>query len=113
MNTQDARAQMKDLADEALEIVERVERGKPAGRVERSRLRAMAVEARGLLGDAGFPGEAAWRGLQRASIGLETAFEEPDASYWADVHQDLQGAIDTLNSLVHVGPRDADLHIIG
>jgi hypothetical protein len=104
---------MRDLADEALQIVERVERGKPAGREDRSRLRAMAIEARGLLGDAGFPGEAAWRGVQRASIGMETAFEAPDESYWADVHQDLQGAIDTLNSLVSFGRRDSDLHIVG
>jgi hypothetical protein len=104
---------MRDLADEALEIVGRVEGGKFAPREDRTRLRAMVGEARTLLSDAGFPGEAAWRGLQRASIGLETAFEEPDESYWADVHQELQGAIDTLNSLVTVVRRDTDLRIVG
>lgn len=113
MDTQEARIQMRDLADEALEIVESLEAGTAAGRQQRSRLREMVGEARGLLTDAGYPAEAAWRGLQRASLGVDTSFDAPDQSYWADVHLDLQGAIDTLNSLVMVKGRDSDLRIVG
>lgn len=113
MNTQEARTQMRDLADEALEIVVEMEQGKSASRQDRSRLRDMVIEARGLLSDAGYPAEAAWRGLQRASIGVDTSFDSPDAGYWEDVRHDLQGAIDTLNSLVTVSYRDSDLFIVG
>jgi hypothetical protein len=73
----------------------------------------MASEARTLLGDAGYPAEAAWRAIQRASIGVETAFEEPDRSYWEDLTDELRGAIETLDNLIGVGRRDADVHIVG
>jgi hypothetical protein len=113
MDTYEARLRMRDLAHDALDVVERRQAGASAGREDRSDLRQMATESRSLLGDAGYPGEATWRAIQRASIGLETAFEEPDRSYWEDLADELRQAIETLDNLIGVGRRDADVHIIG
>ena len=113
MDTYEARLTMRDLAHDALDIVERREAGTAASRDERASMRGMAVEARSLLSDAGYPAEASWRAIQRASIGLETAFDEPDRSYWTDLAGDLRMAIETLDNLVSVSKRDADIHIVG
>lgn len=113
MDTYEARMRMRDLAADALEIVGRFREGKAPSGDDRSRLRSMVQESRALLGDAGYPGEAAWRGLQRSSLGADTYFNEADTAYWLDVAGDLQTAIETLDSLVSGGLRDADLHIIG
>jgi hypothetical protein len=73
----------------------------------------MVTEARGLLSDAGYPGEGVWRGLQRATIGLETGFDRDDPGFWRELAADLRAAIDTLDSLVAPRGREADVHIIG
>ena|SRR5947209_2123635 len=113
MDTYEARITMRDLAHDALDVVTRRESGVATNREDRAQIRQMASEARSLLGDAGYPGEAAWRAIQRASIGLETAFDEPDRTYWEDLATDLRDAIETLDSLVGVSKRDADIHIVG
>jgi len=114
MNTQEARIRMLDLAREALEIVEGFEQGARPTREEKNELREMVIEARDTLPDAGYPGEAAWRGLQRASIGTDTFFEESDPAFWQDVIQELQTAAEVLESLVSPGfRRETDFHIIG
>ncbi len=101
------------MAQAALGVVERLVRGVAPSPDERGQLRRFVSDARSLLPDAGYPGEAAWRALQRASIGIDTLGDVPDRSYWADVETDLRAAIGTLSSLVRVGGRDADIHIIG
>jgi hypothetical protein len=104
---------MRDLALDALEIVENVNELPPRGENAR-RLRDFVSQARGLLSDAGYPAEAAWQGLQRASIGANTAFDEYDLGYWTDVADDLHRGVDTLQSLVspHARP-DTDIHVVG
>lgn len=101
------------MARAALDVVERIVRGQMPSRGDRSELRHFVSDARSVLPDAGYPGEAAWRALQRASIGVETLGETPDRAYWSDVEGDLRGAVDTLSSLVGVAGRDADIHIVG
>lgn len=114
MDTFEARLRTRDLAEEALEIVERMVRGDRPRREDKQRLREMQAEARSYLPDAGYPAEAAWRGVQRASIGLETVGDEPDALYWQDVAQELKAGRDTLASLVSTGRRrESDFHIVG
>lgn len=74
----------------------------------------MASEARSLVGEAGYPGEAVWRGLQRASIGADTNFDSHDSSYWQDVVEELERGAATLASLDSSrGLRDVDFHIVG
>jgi hypothetical protein len=113
MDTYEARLKMRDLAQDALVIVERREASVVLNREDRTHLREMAMEARSVLSDAGYPGEASWRAIQRASIGLDTAFDEPDRSFWQDVLEELRSAISTLDNLVGVSKRDADVHIVG
>ncbi len=105
---------MQALADEGLVIVRRLGDGKALSLSERNSLRRMANEARSLLSEAGYPGEAVWRGLQRASIGTDTNFDSHDASYWQDVIQELEHGGDTLASLDSApSHRDVDFHIVG
>jgi hypothetical protein len=104
---------MRDLAQAALTIVERREESVALNREDRSQMREMASEARSVLADAGYPGEASWRAIQRASIGLDTAFDEPDRSYWQDLGEELRSAISALDNLVGVSKREADVRIVG
>ena len=116
MDTQEARMRMLDLATEALQIVEGVvsSAGKSPGAPQKLRLRELVAEARTALPDAGFPAEAAWRGVQRASIGTDTFLDQSDPVYWQDVAMDLRSAVATLQALISPGfRRDADVHIIG
>lgn len=113
MDTNEARMQMRDLAHDALAIVDRLAAGSEPAQGDRGSLREMALESRALLGDAGYPAEAAWRGIQRASIGADTQFEAPDPTYWDDVARDLRTAVETLENLVSGPRRDSDVHIIG
>lgn len=113
MDTFEARLLMRDLAISALEIIGNLGDLPPRGENAR-RLRELASEARGVLSDAGYPAEAAWHGLQRASIGANTALDEYDLGYWTDVAEDLQRGIDTLQSLVSPHSRpDTDIHLVG
>jgi hypothetical protein len=114
MNTYEARTYMRDIAREALEIVERPSSGTMPTFANRRRLHEMVTEARGVLGDAGFPGEAVWRAVQRASIAVDTSGEEPDTDYWRLLEEELQAGLDTLNSLVStdVG-REIEFRIVG
>ena len=114
MNTQEARREMHDLALDGLELARRYKAGARPAREDRQNLRTMALEARTLLSEAGYPGERVWRGLQRASMGAETGFDSDDSSFWTDVAEDLQGGADTLESLIGgVGARDFDFRIVG
>jgi hypothetical protein len=115
MDTYEARIAMRELADGALKIVEHVASeltGPTAG--EKSELRRLAVEARSLLPDAGYPGEAAWRVLQRSSMGADTAGLYPDDLFWADIVQELHAAMETLDALVSTSAmRESDFYIVG
>ena len=114
MNTQDARRDMGSLATEGLAIVKAIRDNRAASSEDRNRLRRMASEARSLLSEAGYPGDAVWRGLQRASIGAETYFDSFDAGYWQDVTDELERGAATLSALESPGSvRDADFHIVG
>jgi hypothetical protein len=114
MNTQDARREMHVLADEGLSILNRLQESRTISLDDRNSLRRMANEARSLLSEAGYPGEAVWRGLQRASIGVDTNFQSHDLPYWHDVQDELERGAETLASLdTASSPRDADFHIVG
>jgi hypothetical protein len=114
MNTQDARREMETLATQGLAIVNRIREGRSPSLEDRNNLRRMASEARTLLAEAGYPGEAVWRGLQRASIGADTNFDSHDASYWHDVVDELERGAATLASLDSTrGFKDIDFHIVG
>jgi hypothetical protein len=113
MDTQEARMRMRDLAREAEDIVGRRARGEAAMPRDQAALRQLVGEARTLLADAGYPGEAVWRGLQRATIGYDTAFDREDPGYWRELAADLHEAVETLDSLVSPRGREADVHIVG
>lgn len=114
MDTNEARTQMCDIANDALEIVERLQETASPSPEDRSRLRQMLTDARALLSDAGYPGEAVWRGLQRGSIGAETHLDQSDSSYWRDVAQELKEGIQTLESLIATRrSREADFRVVG
>jgi len=113
MNTQEARRRMRDLAAQAITITTRLGSGEAATKDHAEQLRAMVVEARGLLAEAGYPAEAVWRGLQRADIGIQTALGGSDAGYWLDVSDDLTSGMQVLENLVgsHT-TRDVDFRIV-
>jgi hypothetical protein len=114
MNTQDARREMESLAAEALAIVSRIREGRAPSLDDRNNLRRMASEARALLAEAGYPGEAVWRGLQRSSMGTDTNFDSHDSGYWQDVVDELERGAATLASLDSSRSfRDVDFHIVG
>jgi hypothetical protein len=114
MNTFEARVVMRDLALTALSIVRTVEGGKGPTVEERQRVREMVSEARGLLPDAGYPGEAVWRGLSRASIGMDTVGVETDPLFWHDVAEDLQAGLDVLEKLVSSDfRRESNVPLVG
>jgi hypothetical protein len=114
MNTQDARLEMGTLAIQGLAIVDRIRQGRAPSIEDRNNVRRMANEARSLLAEAGYPGEAVWRGLQRSSIGTDTNFDSYDSSYWQDVANELEQGAATLASLDSSrGFRDIDFHIVG
>jgi hypothetical protein len=67
-----------------------------------------------VLTDAGFPGEGVWRGLQRASIAVDTYTDVADETFWNDVADQLREGIGTLDSLVSsAGRRESDFRIVG
>jgi hypothetical protein len=105
---------MSEIGHLAITIVERLSTGAVATYDDRTGLRSMAVESRELLAEAGFPGEAVWRGLTRASIGVDTSLSEADVLFWVDVLEDLTAGTSTLDDLVspHFA-READFRIIG
>ena len=114
MDTFEARTLMRDLAQEGLEIVNRFIGGAAPRPEEKRRLREMVLEARRSLADAGYPAEAAWQGLQRASIGADTLLDSEDPSFWQSVAGDLEAGIGTLDALVGMGVRrESDFHIVG
>jgi hypothetical protein len=105
---------MLDLCFEALAIVERLAAGEAPTADDRQGLRRALLQAREVLPDAGFPAEATWRGMQRASIGTETSFDQADPLYWRDVAQELRDAGEVLKSLVSPDfRRESDFHIVG
>jgi hypothetical protein len=112
MDTNEARRRMRDLAREALNTLENdaADAG-PRGEAG-YRLRAMEQEARVLLADAGYPGEAVWRALQRASQASQSdaQSDSPDS----DALVDLREALETLESLTAAASeRDSDFRIVG
>lgn len=114
MDTYQARSTFLDMASEALSIVERISSGSSPMFEEKNRLRQMMVQAREALADAGYPAEGVWRGIQRAGIGVDTAFVDTDPAYWPDVAEQLREGRDTLEMLVSpAGRRETDFHIVG
>lgn len=114
MNTQEARARMREIGMDALRSVELCAQGTVLRVEERQQLRQMGVEARSLLADAGYPGEAVWRGIQQASMGMDTLYGEFDRFYWDYIVEDLKAGLQVLDSLLSPGiARDIDFHIIG
>jgi hypothetical protein len=105
---------MESLATEALAIVRRIREGRAPSSDDRNNLRRLASDARALLAEAGYPGEAVWRGLQRASMGTDTNFDSHDSGYWQDVVDELEQGAATLASLDSSrSVRDVDFHIVG
>ncbi len=105
---------MEALATQALTVVNRIRDGRSPTLDDRNSLRGMAIDARALLAEAGYPGEAVWRGLQRSSIGTDTNFDSHDASYWQDVTDELERGVATLASLdASRNFKDVDIHIVG
>ena len=114
MDTQEARSYIRDLAEEALELIEGWESSAVPPAKDKLRLRELASDARTALPDAGFPAEGAWRGLQRASIGTQTSLDQTDKLYWEDVAAELHAGVDTLDLLVSPGAsRESDFRIVG
>lgn len=114
MDTFEARTHMLDVAEETLDIVRRVAAGETPSLEDRQRLRKLLLEARQTLPDAGYPGEATWRSVQRASMGIDTMGDQTDADFWDDVAGELQNGMDTLSSLISPNwRRETDFHIIG
>ena len=114
MNTLEARLQLKDLAQQGLELTRQIVARNGVEPDVRVLLRSLALEAREALADAGYPGEATWRALQRASMGAETATGDLDLVFWMTLSDDFASAIEVLDSLL--GPsrdRDSDVQIIG
>ncbi len=104
---------MRDLAAQAITITTRLGSGGAATRDHADQLRTMAVEARSLLAEAGYPAEAVWRGLQRADIGIQTSLDGADTGYWLDVSDDLTAGMQLLENLVGShATRDADFRIV-
>jgi hypothetical protein len=114
MNTYEARSRMSEIGHRAIDIVGHLRSGETATYEERASLRAYAVESRGLLTEAGFPGEAVWRGLTRASMGIDTSLSSSDPLFWQDVLDDLDGGTTTLDDLIspHFNS-GADFTIVG
>lgn len=112
MDTYEARSQMKNLAQETLDLLEEVARGDTTRSDAIVEVRKMELEARGLLVDAGYPGEAAWRGLQRTGIALQDAHD--DLSTLTEAIAQLSDAVATLSSLTTTSPESGpDFRIIG
>ena len=113
MDTREARLRMLELGTEALETVQRLRDGARVNFDDRARMRAMLLTARSVLADAGYPAESVWRGLQRASMAVDTSSDHTDAVYWQDVTDEIQQGLDVLASLVLPGfGRDVDLQVI-
>jgi hypothetical protein len=114
MDTYEARLLMRDLAHQGLELIDRFRAGTAPRAEDKRRLRELVLQARGALADAGYPAEACWRGLQRASIGAETLLDGADGAYWENVAEELRDGIETLNALVSpTFRRESDFHIVG
>ena len=103
---------MRDLAQDALDLLDDMANGASDRTQAATELRKMELEARALLADAGFPAEAAWRALQRAAQAL--ALPDPDPAVVEETSHSLTDAVATLDSIT-AGPaeRDADFRIIG
>jgi hypothetical protein len=105
---------MLDLAHETQTIVANWRARTRLTGDEKQRLRDIVAEARSVLADAGYPAEGVWRAVQRASLGVDTSFQQVDPLYWEDVIRDLQSGIETLESLVsRQTGREADFRIVG
>jgi len=114
MDTYEARTQMLELARDALGIVAALEASNVPTGEDRRRLRSMLTEARSALADAGYPAEAVWRAVQRASMGTDTSLDQADPMFWHDVADELRAAMETLESLVSPHfRRESDFYIVG
>lgn len=114
MNTLEARIHMRELARDGLERVRTIVATNEITIDDRDVLRRLSVSARTVLADAGYPGEASWRALQRAAIGLDTGGPSLDLAYWQSLESDLVEAMETLDVLLGANvQRDSDIRVVG
>ncbi|GAC1508507.1 MAG: hypothetical protein NVS2B16_05450 [Chloroflexota bacterium] len=114
MNTNEARIHMRDLALGGVEAIRVIVEIRKINFDQRNALREYAASARSALSDAGFPGEATWRALQRAAIGLDTGGPSIDPAFWQSVQSELEEAVTALDSLLGGNvQRDSDMRIVG
>lgn len=105
---------MRDLALRMVTMIEGWREEPETARYRAAGVRESAAEARALLGDAGYPGEAVWRGVQQVLMGLDSDPVDLDSNYWELVAEDLTAASDSLDALVSTGTRrEADFRIVG
>lgn len=114
MDTLEARTQMLELAQRALDLIERYTGESESIFDARRTSRAMLVETRSLLSDAGHPGQGVWEALRHLEMGL-TSYDEPASShFWPELSEELTLAAHTLDALLSSpGSRESDFRIVG
>lgn len=109
MDTYQARRQMRDLAQQAFDLME--DQAIPAG-AALAELSEMEARARSLLSDAGYPGEPAWRAIQRSKRLVDLGLQDPEQR--AEFVDDLRQAVERLDSLLGASTmKDTDFRIVG
>lgn len=113
MDTHSARIEMLGLARRAVDLEERYATDEET--VGRALLitRELIDEARGLLADAGYPGQPVWNALQHMFFALGFHSEPLNAAEWDSVKEDLLAARNTLDDLLNAGKyRDSDFRVV-
>jgi hypothetical protein len=113
MDTFEARYRLRELAHRGLQLIKGFSGNHAPAPEDAAALRDMAAAARSLIPDAGFPGESAWRALDHAAAALVSLEPDPEGARWRAVADELQAAIEQLNSLLGSARRDADFRIVG
>jgi hypothetical protein len=113
MDTQEARMTMRDLAGRGLAAVDRYRAHDETGLNPMVDIRGLQLQARTVLADAGYPGEAVWQALNHAYFGFEAYGEPPDSAFWGDIVAELQAGMATLDGLLMPPGLGADFPIIG
>lgn len=113
MDTIEARSRMRDLANQGLEVFDRLSSAEFSSGEAARRYRELVEEARPLLADSGYPGEGVWRGLQRSFAllggGAAASHDERD-----ELAEELREARDSLDALLSAREqRELDFRIVG